>query len=699
MILGVPYFLYLIPVALFPLVFHMMLNRKREMHTFSTFMFFHRADPKMHSKRKVKEWLLLSMRILIILLMILTLARPAVNFMEGLTGNIALVIMIDNSASMAARSDGGLSKFEVATKSARKLVEELNDNSSVAIVLTVDDPTVAGLASMTSSKDKVFALIDQLRVSNGSGNVAAAFSKAGRILFKAGESMEKGMALYAFSDLQSGEWDRPPMELSKDNQKIAPVINRIPTVEPKKGNASFVSARVLNPKVIQGVAAHVVATVKNNSDMPLALRVNMENSNGTAQAISLNLNANAREDVSFNFTPNETGVHWVSLKIEGDGDDNDNLALLSILSTKGKNVLFVGEKRSFGLLPFAISPRGDGSITSLIPKYTNLSSFSRELMLVKPSLVVLRWKDLTASNFDSRALEVFIREGGNSIVVPDPQKPEVGRLPRWLNVKSLKEEKTESATVLSVLERKSDLWGALRGSNGQAMVRRFTANRFMNLEIESDYKFLIGKSFRKPVMAYTKLGEGTLLLSGIPFVDTWSSFATDPSGVALVVSHNMALVGTGSEVIKLTAGELLPPIQTEAKTVEVVSMMGDALALTTTPTDLPSFARVGVYLIKTPEATYPITVSAAAEETISNFITDDEISILKNSEYTMQDTSLDNLNVDIKAQRAGTSFYVFFLILAMIAWAVEAILGSSKGKSRTVDPHKSAVEKAGKEGA
>ena len=50
-------FLYLLPLAGLPIVFHLILRQKKRTVVFSTLMFFHRVDPKLNTRRRIREWL------------------------------------------------------------------------------------------------------------------------------------------------------------------------------------------------------------------------------------------------------------------------------------------------------------------------------------------------------------------------------------------------------------------------------------------------------------------------------------------------------------------------------------------------------------------------------------------------------------------------------------------------------------------
>ena len=155
MIFPAPIFLYLLPLAGLPIVFHLILKQKKRTVVFSTLMFFRRTDPRLNSHRKIRQWLLLLMRMLLIAFILLALSRPEFVSSIGLGGKISVVAIVDNSASMSEPSsyDADKSKLECAAEGARKLISAMESSSRAAVVLLVDEPAVpvAGVGFRTSS--------------------------------------------------------------------------------------------------------------------------------------------------------------------------------------------------------------------------------------------------------------------------------------------------------------------------------------------------------------------------------------------------------------------------------------------------------------------------------------------------------------------------------------------------------------------
>ena len=101
MIFSAPIFLYFLPAAGLPVLFHFFFKQKKRQLLFPTLMFFHKTDPKLNSRRKIHQLLLLLMRVLLIAFLLLALSRPKFNSSVQMGGKISAVVIVDNSGSMS----------------------------------------------------------------------------------------------------------------------------------------------------------------------------------------------------------------------------------------------------------------------------------------------------------------------------------------------------------------------------------------------------------------------------------------------------------------------------------------------------------------------------------------------------------------------------------------------------------------------
>ena len=143
-------FLWMLPLAGLPVLFHLFLRVRKRTRPFSSLMFFRRADPRLRARKKLREWLALLLRILAVAFMLLALARP-LWLGAGGGGPVSRVLLVDNSGSMTGHGAEERTRLSHAMDAAAALVGEMRDSDSAALVLLVDDVEAAAPEGMLTA--------------------------------------------------------------------------------------------------------------------------------------------------------------------------------------------------------------------------------------------------------------------------------------------------------------------------------------------------------------------------------------------------------------------------------------------------------------------------------------------------------------------------------------------------------------------
>src|SRR5471032_1686709 len=115
---------WLLPAVALPILFHLFFRLRRQVREFPTLMFLQRIDPRLSAKRKLHEWLILLLRCLFIALLVAALLRPLLGVHQA-GGNVARLVLIDNSGSMAGSAHSGLTKWDLAKNATLQLISNL----------------------------------------------------------------------------------------------------------------------------------------------------------------------------------------------------------------------------------------------------------------------------------------------------------------------------------------------------------------------------------------------------------------------------------------------------------------------------------------------------------------------------------------------------------------------------------------------
>ena len=181
-----------------PVLIHLLLKRKKQQLRFSTLRFFRRHDEHSSQRRKLRNLLLLAVRLLLLAVLVLAFARPflAENEAAGTHQKRRLVVFVlDRSASMQA-IDAGVPRWPKAKESIQKVLAELKPNDRAALISCASHCEVL---SGAAPPETIIRLLKDLQPAYGSGNVGEGLQLAGRIASSAGDSVP---AIYVVSDLQ-----------------------------------------------------------------------------------------------------------------------------------------------------------------------------------------------------------------------------------------------------------------------------------------------------------------------------------------------------------------------------------------------------------------------------------------------------------------------------------------------------------------
>ena len=174
-----PGWLHLAWLALVPLALYLFRRRARRVAV-STLLFF-RTLAREHQEsawlRRVKRWLSLLLTLAIIALAVLALARPVGGGAQASPGSV--VVVLDVSASMAARDASGGTRLAAAIAEVTARVRSLPE-SVVASLLVYDDKPAA-LLSRSRNRRELARLLSDLKPQPVEGHAGAALKAAARI--------------------------------------------------------------------------------------------------------------------------------------------------------------------------------------------------------------------------------------------------------------------------------------------------------------------------------------------------------------------------------------------------------------------------------------------------------------------------------------------------------------------------------------
>jgi len=197
-----PAVLFGLLAASIPVLIHLLNLRKLKRIEFSTLAFLKELQKNKIRKIKLKQWLLLALRVLIILFLVTAFARPTLKGVAiGGTTSAAkttAVFILDNTPSMSVVDAKG-SYFNQAKATIKELLNQLQEGDEAALILVADQNNKD--VNSTTNLSDFQKEVDAVKISDASGMLNSAIVNAAKILSK---SQNFNKEIYILSDFQQG---------------------------------------------------------------------------------------------------------------------------------------------------------------------------------------------------------------------------------------------------------------------------------------------------------------------------------------------------------------------------------------------------------------------------------------------------------------------------------------------------------------
>ena len=182
-----------------PVVIHLLLRQRRKRQRFSTLQFFAKLEEQSSQRRKLRNWFLLAMRLMLFALLALAFARPY--FPKAANAGTPpkrrqIIIVLDRSLSMAAFDPAG-QRWVRALNATRKILTDLRQDDRAALIsCAAQSEVLSGFAPPTV----VANLLKDLQPTYASANISQGLQRATKLLELVDPSAAS--AIYVISDLQ-----------------------------------------------------------------------------------------------------------------------------------------------------------------------------------------------------------------------------------------------------------------------------------------------------------------------------------------------------------------------------------------------------------------------------------------------------------------------------------------------------------------
>jgi hypothetical protein len=545
-----PLFLLGLAALAVPVLIHLTQKERKSVVEFPSLMFLRKIPYESVQRRRIRDWLLLALRLAAIALIVAAFSRPFVRGSElsaATSGARDIVVLLDRSYSM-----GYGDSWSRAQRAAALALESATASDRISLVVFADTAEVA--LRSTPDRARAVAEINAVQPGPGSTKYGPALKLAGSLL---AESLLPRKEVIVVSDFQRGGWQ-------PDDTLRMPGGTTITTapVEGAEGASLALTPVALlrsreagQPERVTVTAGVVNRTATPAANVPIALEIDGR----VVQDLAISAGPHASATVSFApltiTAPNTRAV--VRLGGAGPAVDalvRDNVFNFVITPAAPVPVMAVSQGAADATLylsrALAIgeAPRFDASLQS--PEALAGDAMNRARVLIL--------NDIPIGDAVATKLVTFVEGGGGVLIALGPRASWPASRAQWLPVSiGQPVDRTRGAAArLSGIEFGHGIFEPFRAPrSGDFSTARFYSYRA--LTAAKDASVLARFDTGEPALVERAAGRGRVLVFASTLDLSWNDLALKPMFLPLVHQLGRHLSGFKEQPSWLTIGQVL----------------------------------------------------------------------------------------------------------------------------------------------
>jgi hypothetical protein len=409
-----------------PILIHLLNRRRFRRITWAAMRFLRASVERNRRRMQWEDLILLLLRCLIVVLLAMALARPALrsaaSFLQ--TGRAAAVIVLDDSASLAA-NDGTGPRFDLARQAAEAALDSFPSGSSIAVLFGGDGPQPANaLTEPTYDLNLARQTLRDAAPSDLGTDHAASVLQALEILENQ-TALRKEVVLV--TDRQAWGWRRLPEILSALAEVSRDTRLRVVFAGQAIEDNLALSALTRSPGFASaGEPLRFHAEIANRGSTEVrTVRATLHLDDGPPvdEAVIESLPAGGSRRLTFFAKPGSPGYHAVSARLPPDRLPADDERTVILQAVESVRVLVVegdpGSNSAF-FLRHALQPVPEPVATEyfLQPRVITAGQLALTRLAGYDAVIITDIATLPPPAVD--ALGTYLREGGALLWFPGP---------------------------------------------------------------------------------------------------------------------------------------------------------------------------------------------------------------------------------------------------------------------------------------
>jgi hypothetical protein len=401
--------------VLLPLLIHIFNRQKVKTIPFSSLLFLRSLEKTRMRRVKIKEYLLLLIRSLIILLVVAAFARPAIRggfaTKVGAHAKTSIVLLLDNSYSMGFETKDG-PVFELAKSKAKSILNQLKEGDEASLLEFSLHPQVVTPHPTHDFKSLIKYLDEEAQLTAEKTNVGEAVDLAYEILK---DSKNLNREIYLVTDMERSGWSDFRLNIPPSDEQKTKLY--LVNVSPSERQNLCLEEISFGPQLIErGRPFQITAKIANYTRQAVnGLLVGMYLDGKRVSQTDVNLQKDGKATVKFTPTVEQAGIHTGFFELTDDDLLIDNRRYFTFRIPEKIPVLLVGEReRDTHHLGLALNPLNAEDANKKITQHHKSSlsgiDFNRYDVVILSNLSSLT--DVQLTN-----LERFVQKGGGLFVI------------------------------------------------------------------------------------------------------------------------------------------------------------------------------------------------------------------------------------------------------------------------------------------
>jgi hypothetical protein len=321
-----PFVLFGLAAAAIPILLHLLNKRKLRTIEFSSLAFLKELQKTTMRRITLRQWLLLLLRTLFIILVVMAFSRPVMRSSFAGIGSHAkttMVLIVDDSYSMALENQRGM-YIKQARDAALRVLGMMKEGDDALLIKLSDVPGSAQEPMRDPSR--IRTLLQEMKVNAKHRTVEDAIRLASRLL---GESKNFNKEVYIITDAQRSTFvNNAITDIRAASEKLFDARTKffvLPLSDRRFENCGIENVTPQSSLFQPGKPAAIEAVIRNYGSQPVSNRLASLIVNGSrVMQKTVSIAPGGGTAVEFSFTPVRAGFQRCTIELEDDVFEADN---------------------------------------------------------------------------------------------------------------------------------------------------------------------------------------------------------------------------------------------------------------------------------------------------------------------------------------------------------------------------------------